>query len=297
MQKREGQTAVDRPRAPAQKPDSIPYRGTANVRPTTSSTIAPASAAKPMPNQAPAPTNKAPSVPAAAPKKGSYAEILARAKAAQEAKTAIGSIKHKPVEKLAKKERPAQLAAAKGAQPAGAKSKQPLAKDNKVSGPGRSRSPEKPKAKGAEPVKEKRKPLDLGYTGTMRPKPAEPAYKGTMGLSAAARRSGYDSDRSRPVDRSRSTSSTAKAAPKGRYTYASYSDEEEEDDDGASDVSSDMEAAAWDLEEEEQMSLRVAKKEDEEALAEENRLKREKAEKKKKLEQLAASAAKKKKMY
>lgn len=145
-------------------------------------------------------------------------------------------------------------------------------------------------AKATEPVKEKKKAVDLGYQGTMRPAPKEPAYQGTMNKGSAARRPGLD--RGGSHDRSRSGSLGAKPTGKGRYSY--YEDEEEEEEEGyGTEGSSDMEAGIFDVDQEEQRSLRVARKEDEQALREEEELKRRKADRKKMLERMNSQAKKK----
>ena len=240
---------------------------------------APVANAKPSPNlQSPAP----------APKKGSFREILERAKASNAAKP-IGAITHKSVEKLSKKERLAQEEAA-------AKAKLQEAKEKKsMVGPQR-RAAETASSKDSQLTKEKKKPAELGYKGTMRPSGS--VYKGTMGgskPSPSSKASGMGSSSSGRLGAS------GKPKEKGRYAgYASYpesdsEDEEEEDEDegGHSDVSSDMEAGAFDLEGEEVRSLRQARREDELALQEEAEHARRKAERKNMLAKMAAEASKK----
>jgi len=213
------------------------------------------------------------------PKPGSYAYILAQAKAAQQTQPKIGTIQHKPVEKLTRRERLAKEAEASG------KKKGP------VTGTlSRSRSPDLRNAKGGakqEPQKEKKKPLELGYKGTMRPAAPEPTYKGTMNMKKPAR------------DERSTSAPTHKRPDPSRDKYRGYFTDEEEEDDGYYDESdiSDMEAGLSDVEAEEQAALRQAKKDDENELKFENELKRQKSEKRLALERLAAEAAKKKKRY
>ncbi|KAA6409833.1 MAG: hypothetical protein FRX48_06445 [Lasallia pustulata] len=118
--------------------------------------------------------------PKAPPKKGSYAEIMARAKASQTASAHVGIIKHKPKEKLSKKE---QIALAKGLtlktkqnpkDPARANSSDP----NKTTSP---HTPDAPptKARSNGAPSSSKKPAQPSYTGTAKPKPI-PSYKGTM---------------------------------------------------------------------------------------------------------------------
>jgi hypothetical protein len=213
------------------------------------------------------------------PKKGSYQEILARAKAAQQAKLPVGTIKHRQTEKLSKKERLATIESTKG--------KSPAIKDKKGER-SRTGSAEASSKKSGEAVKKERKPLDLGYKGTMRPVSAEPQYKGTSGLA-------------RPGQPRKPTGKEKGARYAGYADWDDLDDEEEEleeEEEGyGSDVSSDMEAGAFDLDREEEMALKVARKEDAEALAEENRLKREKEERRRRLAKMAANAGKKKPIY
>lgn len=116
-----------------------------------------------------------------------------------------------------------------------------------------------------------RKPVEVGYSGTMRSKdPAKPAQP---------------------------TKQKDKFGGQDRYGgYASWSDlsdAEEEEEDYMSE-SDDMEGGFDDLEREEAATARLARKEDMEALAEEERLKKEKLERKKKLEAMAKQASAKK---
>ncbi|KAH7060715.1 hypothetical protein B0J12DRAFT_737021 [Macrophomina phaseolina] len=276
---------------PTTTPNTIPYRGTAQpsgtVNPARKPTFV-ASSAKPSASTAAAkPVSKPAPVAAAsssgpAPKKGSYQEILARAKAAQQAKAPVGAIKHKPVEKLSKKDR---LALEEKNKQAAAAAKDPkLAHKLGLKGQAKAVDP-----KVVETAKEKKKAPDLGYQGTMRPAPKEPAYQGTMNRGLSARKPGLDRG-----DRSRSGSLGPKPAEK-RYRYYDE-DEDEDEEDYDSEGSSDMEAGIFDVDKEEEMALRIARKEDEEALREEEELKRKKAERKKMLERMN-SQAKKKKAY
>lgn len=146
----------------------------------------------------------------------------------------------------------------------------------------------KGKAAPAVPEKKIKKAAlaTTGYAGTARPKPgAKPGSKPTFGSSSRER------DRDRYGRRPPALGSR-------EDRYDSYDDEEddmEEDDqhDYESDASSDMEAAAFEVDEEEALAARIARKEDQLALEEENRLKREKLEKKKKLMAMAKKAGKK----
>jgi len=217
-----------------------------------------------------------------APKTG-YLAMLEKAKAAQELAKTTGQIKHHKTEKMTRRDREkAQAeaaAAAKTGRPAAGK---PVAgRPAKVAGTtGRSRDGTPSDGKTAVAQKD-RKPVDVGYKGTMR---SQPVYRGTM-------QSGGNVAPRKPA---------GQRAPK-RDEYARWSDVDEEDfdeeDDYGSDASSDMEARMDEIDLEEERTTKLARKEDEEALREENELKRQKLERKKKLERLEAAAAKRKKLY
>lgn len=271
-----GQKAANVPNRPLPKPTTPSSPQKPSVKTTS----------KPQTSSSPAPTANANG--ASAPKRG-FASIMAKAQAAQEAANAAGSsaIKHKPVEKLTRRERlrmaEEQKAAAKGGKGAGAGARGGAHGDRSRSGT--------PNA----PAGQKKKAPELSYKGTMKnpasTAPTKPAreplsYKGTARKSSPA---------------------TAAAAQKkkrlqdDKYSgYVSWSDlDDAEDDEGPddyeSDVSSDMEGGFDDVEKEEQSALRAARKEDQEALEEEERLKREKEARKKRLQMLNKSAAGKRK--
>ena len=207
-----------------------------------------------------------------APKKGSYAEIMARAKANQ-SKPPVGTISHKPKEQIApsyKKE---------------LKLKKKAMKDKKLdikddSRPGSSGSLSSSPAPG--PVSNK-KIAAPAYKGTAKPKPQlpQPTYKGTMKPAFSAAKLSATRDRD--------------ANPrKIRYDEYAATDEDDlddiEEDDYRSDESDDMEAGFTDVEEEETAAAKAARKEDEEEARLEVKLKKEKEERRKKLEQLAKRA-------
>lgn len=213
---------------------------------------------------------------AAPPKKGSYKEIMARAQALKAQQSDIMQIKHKPVAKMSKKERQAndaEVAERARQEVRSAKSNKPLVTPARASPALDKRVP--------EPQEKKRKPLDLGYSGTMRGQPvaaAKPAAPSSKTAAVSRPTRGKSASRPRPGG--------------GRYTYASYSDEEEDEEDDY-DSESDMEAGGLDeLEREEMESLRVAKEEDARALREEQEHDRLKRERRRKLEQLAAARKK-----
>ncbi|KAI9798431.1 MAG: hypothetical protein M1833_004825 [Piccolia ochrophora] len=238
---------------------------------------------------------------AAPPKKGSFAEILARGKAAQASGSQVGAIKHKAVEKLSRKERRA-LRDPSNSKRSSARS--PPADANVVSrsrgssstlsnhedegstrltkGSSSSKTISEPTGQPSKyQGNSQRNTKGSGYQGTARAAKPISDYKGTAHL-----RHGSMGPLGQGKSRSNGTSAVSQA-PRYRYT-ADSEDDEEEGDGYESEGSSDMEAAAMDLEEEEQLSLRTAKKEDEEALREEMDMKRKKEEKRRKLQAMAA---------
>ncbi|TAQ83351.1 hypothetical protein B7494_g8325 [Chlorociboria aeruginascens] len=224
---------------------------------------------------APPPSTDAPKVP---PKKGSYAEIMARGKAAQATLGQIGKIQHKKIEKAPSKREREDMRNQKAQRiqkviaPNGkfAKAGQAVLREG-LNGRRENGNPSQPM-----PEKKVKKAAlaTTGYAGTARPNPGS--------SKAGSRSSNFVSSRSNSrYDESRGSSS--------RYTYVSEEEDEEEDQEYDSDMSSDMEAAAFEVDEEEELAAKIARKEDAEALAEENRLKREKEEKKRRLAALARS--------
>jgi len=219
------------------------------------------------------PTPPLADAPKAPPKKGSFAEIMARGKVAHSTMGQIGKIQHKKIEKAPSKREREEMRNQKSSH-----LQKNLAPGSKFQKIGRS-SPAvgvKKMGKPAEPLPEKKIKkaaiATTGYAGTARPKPG------------GAKTSASSSSRGRDDRRSNS-------AP--RYAYVSDEEEEAEEDDEedyASDASSDMEAAAFEVDEEEELAARIARREDAEALAEENRLKREKEAKRKKLAAMAKKA-------
>lgn len=191
------------------------------------------------------------------PKPGSYAAIIAKAKAAQQAKAPVGVITHKQGEKI---DRNKALKAENG------KDKNGLLKDRKAGDRSRTGSAEV-SSKSGDKTKLKARPVEKDeYKGSA--KPAMPAYTGSA----------------RP--------NLNKKPPPKRYDGYVGTDEEMDDYDDEEDYysdESDMEAGAFDVEREEQEALRHAKRDDAAELALENRLKAEKAAKKKALADLAAA--------
>lgn len=237
------------------------------------------------------------------PKKGSFAEVMARAKAAQATPTQIGKIQHKRIEKAPSRREKEEMRATKAANlrkntgPNGKfeKAGQALLKDGHTrsvakDGSGKvSSSKVGPRKKLSEPIPEKKfkkaAAATTGYTGTARPK---------AGSASASRPS--QSSTSRYGQASNKNRDDHYGTSSKRYQYASEEEEEEEDEEEeneggyGTEASSDMEAAAFEVDDEEEMAERIARREDAEALAEENRHKREKEEKRKRLAAMAARA-------
>ncbi|KIW47626.1 uncharacterized protein PV06_00305 [Exophiala oligosperma] len=253
-------SVVRRPAAPAlHAPRQPPPKTTAVPRPKIDATP---SSQKVGPTPPGTPTSPA----AKAPAKGSYADIMARAKLAQEARmqSQVGMIKHqatnrekisKVAERKRQEEEKAKAAKGKlGERPSTTK------RDNS-----RSVSPAK-KAEQGRVIKTPRPPLHAPPSG----------YKGTMGLSSGRSQKEAQRKRSR-YDEYLGTDEEDEDSDIGSYGR------DEEEGDYASDVSSDMEAGAFELDEEENKALRAAKQEDARELALENQLKKEKEERRKRL--------------
>ena len=289
--------ADDDLRRPAGKAQKTETQGTNSSRPVNQSSKSPAAAVSmSKPNLGPTgrpavhnsatsnfkngqPTPPPTSDPQKAPKKGSFAEIMARGKAAQSTLGQVGKIQHKKIEKMpSKRERVASLAQKgksiqrgldpnskfRGTAQAQLRDGKSGVKDSgKVGNRKASVEPEKKVKKAAAAT--------TGYAGTARPRP------GASSRTSAGTSSSRDRDRFRYRGSSR------------RDTYASEEDDEVEEEDYYSDES-DMEAAAFEVDEEEEAAARIARREDAEALADENRLKREKLEKKRRLEAMAKKA-------
>jgi hypothetical protein len=229
------------------------------------------------PSKPPASGNPASTAPAKPPPKGSYADLMMKAKALQQQKTLqVGVLKHQPVpkEKLSKAEKKKRALEA-------------LA-EKKAARLGKPALPAKPSAKPANPAApavKHREPEENAYKGTSRQTTAASAYKGTA--NKASRHGGAD----RP-----GRGDPRRIRPSRRDEYLA-TDEEDEGDDGyddyddyGSDESSDMEAGLEDVEREEEAALRAARMEDEEDIRAEVAAKKAKLERKQKLASLAAKS-------
>lgn len=214
-----------------------------------------------------------------APAKGSYAEMMARAKEAAQTKTPsqVGLIKHQATEKL------------KASKAADRRKGEPE-KPKTGTGPSNKSINGKsdPRRRSVSPIKTTKK------TDLTAPKPAKipqpplhaparaqgPSYKGTLGQGNKRAREEIQRKKSKYDD-------YLGTDEEDEDEYGSYGDD---DDDlgGHSDASSDMEGGFDDLELEERRTLQAAKEDDARELALENKLKREKLERQRKLAALAA---------
>ncbi|MCJ1306754.1 hypothetical protein MMC25_000397 [Agyrium rufum] len=271
-------------------------------------------------SQKPKPSTPATSIPDAkpVPKKGSFAEIMARAQSAQAKPAALGTIKHKPKDKISLKKEIAMQK--KGGMPIRTKDGK-VEKRGEVDKNGRLTSPIKP---GREaPPGSGRKSLNgnatkltkaapvAGYTGTAKSKP-QPSYKGTMkpvsagGLLPKPRKDSFvvsdESENDRPprpkYPSGRGSSAAAKASRPRRSSYSEDEDDDidqddEEDGYGSGAESSDMEARWTDVEEEDKLAEREARKEDTRELRLLEEKKKEKEERRKRMEALAKKGMKK----
>ena len=207
------------------------------------------------------------------PKKGSYAEIMARAKASQAKPQAVGTINHKPKEKGAltyKKELKLQKQARRD-------KKLGVIRDQEGSHPSsadEARTTGQARGKGAKP--------EQGLPAR-KPQP-QPAYKGTMSPASMTARV--------------KEKAVVQTARRGNE-YAGTDEELDEDDrledndaygDAEEDESDDMEAGFSDVEQEETAAGRAARKEDEIEARLEAKLKREKEERKRRVEELVKRA-------
>ncbi|KAJ5194121.1 Chromatin SPT2 [Penicillium cf. griseofulvum] len=235
------------------KPTSKPSLGAAPK--VASSQKAPNS----RPTPAVAPTQSKP------PPKGSFAEIMAQAKAKQETvPVGVGLLRHQagPKERLTKVERKRRMMEIQA--------KEKEARSGRKAGPGVS-------AKDKSAVRQ-RDSQEPSYKGTAKPTqtPEPPIYRGTAGLPSnrGGKDRRYQSRNSRQNE------------------YLGTDEEDEGDlggyDDYYSDASSDMEAGIDDVDREEAAALEYAKREDEKELRAEMAAKKEKLERQRKLAALAS---------
>ncbi|KAK4103163.1 hypothetical protein N658DRAFT_445626, partial [Parathielavia hyrcaniae] len=285
------QSRMDK-KASSEKP-SVPTSRAAGTGPTLGNGSKPLPA-RPLANR-PSPTDSNP------PKKRSFAEIMARAKANSEKRESLGKIQHKMVERsMTMKERKEVKSGAskKGRMEAGKVASgqtraagTPSRETTKAPGARNGLPPSAASTKKTPPIEEKKvKKAALattGYTGTARPRP---------GASATAKPGAPGRPISDTRARERPTYGGPLSAPRGRYEEDDdemddfiVDDEDEEPSYGApgyrydSAEESDMEAGLTDIEDEEQRAERQARREDLEQEALEKRLKQEKEERRRRL--------------
>ena len=215
---------------------------------------------------------QAPAGPPKAPPKGSFADIMARARAAQEQKgqNQVGVIKHQAVSK----EKVSKTAMRRREEEAKTK--------DRTGNHGR-RGEEKgmtEKRRSASPAKKS----EVSRASNPAAPPSS-AYRGTMGLSSRDRASKLNASGRKP-SRSDSYLDTDEDEndDDDEGTGMEVDDDEEEEHD--SNASSDMEAGAFDIDLEEKKALQQAKEDDAKELALEKRLKQEKEERRKRLQAL-----------
>jgi hypothetical protein len=215
------------------------------------------------------PTTPADSTATNPPAKGSYAEIIARAKAAQEERgtNQVGMIKHQKEQR----EKVSYLAQRKaGNEEARAKAEKLDKLKNRPVVNGRIDK----RARSNSPMK-RPTTSSLKSEKPLRERAPRPAYSGTMRTSASKPR--------------------AKPRPARRPDEYLGTDEEDNSDnaeleDYPSDESEDMEAGAFAIDEEEQAAARAAKMEDAKEAALEKKLKADKEERRRKLEAMSKKA-------
>ncbi|EHA53629.1 hypothetical protein MGG_10828 [Pyricularia oryzae 70-15] len=282
-------------------------RGSASVGQGT------ASAQRPRPPPIPARPVTSGAAPKTAPKKGSFAEIMARAAKAQQSQGPIGKIQHKAVEKppLNRQRTDPKSEAARGPAPSGRDGVRggAVAQKGRTAGPSASRNGDRsngrirsPGAPGARPTPNGKKESAVateakkvkkaavattGYQGTARPKPngaKKPGQVSTSSRIADHRSAGGNGSRDY-----RSRQSRYYEDDEDMDDFIDYDDEEDENGYGgpryadASDNESDMEAGISDIDEEEHRAEILGRREDREQEALEQRLKLAKEERKQRL--------------
>ncbi|KAK4240632.1 hypothetical protein C8A03DRAFT_31226 [Achaetomium macrosporum] len=309
---------ADRPAIPTDKPASKAQHGSDKPVSTARPGLAGSNASgtgkaslntsKSLPSR---PVTSRPTVTdSAPPKKRSYAEIMARAKANSELRESLGKIHHKTVERsMTMKERKemktdgskkARMAARNGTSGRARGTGMPLRDIGKASGARQNAASDPTNTQKTAPVEEKKvKKAALattGYTGTARPRPGT----SSTGKPGAAGRPGSARSRDRPRYGG-SVSSSRKKYDDDDDDLDDFIEYDDEEEAGygigtqyrydSYDEESDMEAGLSDIEDEEQEADRHARREDMEQEALERRLKREKEERKRRLLEAAKTKA------
>ncbi|MCJ1419794.1 hypothetical protein MMC32_006150 [Xylographa parallela] len=254
--KRKAETILPCPPVKAQKRDAFPAKSNSgggandkaaiNAKPILKVTSTPSGTTTGA--SKPSPITPVPIEAKAPPKKGSFAEIMARGKPTI---PPVGIITHKPKEKLSSKKELELLKRER------ALKVKPGSKTSK-SAPGSKRSSPVPSKQKEATTLQGKSVKTTGYQGTAKGTP-QTFHKGNMKPVSppptSAHKRAYDSDAPR------APKPTSVARRKERY-----SEEESEVDEGESymddDDYSDMEAGFEDVEEEDEKAARLAKKED-----------------------------------
>ncbi|EEP76648.1 predicted protein [Uncinocarpus reesii 1704] len=261
-------TRITKPSSVSATPQSRPSTPQAPVR--TSSASKPATSLTPKSTPPHKSLNTTSSKP---PVKGSYADIMAQAKALQQQKPLnVGLIRHQTVakERMSKAKRERLLKEAKQRELEASKGKKP----NMSGG-----SPALASRFKADRLHLRKSSSEPDYKGTARPS-TTPSYTGTSGLP---------SRRGTKIIEKGSQGKPPRPRIRDEYLGTDEEDEGEDYYDDYSDASSDMEAGVMDVEEEEQAALRLARVEDERELKAEMEAKKAKLERKKKLAALSKS--------
>lgn len=202
-------------------------------------------------------------------KRGSYKDVMARARAGESRAMDFGKIVHKKLDASPRRTRVLKEAGSEGPLAKKKHRPDPLGKQddrNRVMKPSLTT-----KSARTAPV---RRAQQLEYTGTIRP-----GSDGRTGASAILNKQTHGGQHHLHSGRGHDRSS-------GRYRYASESSEAED-----SDMSNDMEGGGFDeLEREEKESLRVARQEDARELKHESDHKQAKEERRRRLLELAKKA-------
>ena len=220
----------------------------------------------------------------APPKKGSFAEIMARAESARKAAAAapLGAIKHKPKEKLGVKK---EILMSKKGIPIRGKDED----KSKIAARATGNASALGNGEGANGKLKSKSAPTIGYSGTAKPKPS---YKGTMKPDVNPK-SLHRKDKFVVSDESDDSRSRFKKPLSSKARDLDSEDEEaygldDDEDIYSGDESSDMEAGLEDMEEEDKRAAKLAREEDERELRLLDERKKEKEDRKRRMEAMAA---------
>lgn len=296
-----GSSSNGRP-TPGSSSNTIQSKSSSNtaIRPKLSSASLAAASRAPLAKSSPTtPTSSDPSKP---PKKGSYQEIMERAKKAQ-AKIVpgkVGSIQHRPIEKdrglkpepkssMGKKTNGKSYAgsARPTSAPRGATKAGSTSHDSRNGGakPATAGTKGRHGSVGGEVEKKVKKAATAttGYTGTARPRPGASSGKSS---SSGNRPSSYKAGGLLAPPRSGRRDKYEDEYDDDMDDFIEYDEDDEPGPQGYgydSDASSDMEAGLSDIDVEERRAERLAREEDKREQALEEKLKREKEERRRRL--------------